>query len=112
MEEEKSGGGSPGTVGAEETKKHGTAAAVQNGEQAEEKDTRKAGFVRRNSSEPPGKMEAGKTVIPTEEPPRKRFQIPRKTKKGGAPLPFYRARSSRACRPPATHRGVMVVLDR
>ncbi|XP_040215184.1 protein TASOR isoform X2 [Rana temporaria] len=81
MEEEKSGGGSPGTAGAEETKKHGTAAAVQNGEQAEEADTRKAGFVRRNSSEPPGKMDAGKTVIPTEEPPRKRFQIPRKTKK-------------------------------
>ncbi|XP_077308164.1 protein TASOR isoform X3 [Lithobates pipiens] len=84
MEEEKAGavrdgGGSPGTAGAEETKTHGGAAA-QNGEQAEEADTRRTGFVRRNSSEP-GKMEAGKTVIPTEEPPRKRFQIPRKTKK-------------------------------
>ncbi|PIO27912.1 hypothetical protein AB205_0038600, partial [Aquarana catesbeiana] len=84
MEEEKTsaardGGGSPGTAGAEDTKTHG-AAAAQNGEQAEEADTRRASFMRRHSSEP-GKMEAGKTVIPTEEPPRKRFQIPRKTKK-------------------------------
>ncbi|KAM5148264.1 protein TASOR isoform 2-T2 [Mantella aurantiaca] len=80
------GGGSPITT--EETTRTYGCAAAQNGEQAEETNGRKAGFVRRHSNEPT-KMEGGgggKGGTPPEEPPRKRFQIPRKTKKALQPL--------------------------
>ncbi|XP_072277012.1 protein TASOR-like [Pyxicephalus adspersus] len=70
-------GGSPKPTN-EETK-------TQNGEQAEEADAQRSGFRRRHSStsSEPTKMEGsgeGKGVTPPEEPPRKRFQIPRKTR--------------------------------
>ncbi|XP_018411781.1 PREDICTED: protein TASOR [Nanorana parkeri] len=97
MEEEKpsaarDGGESP-KAAAEDTRTHSAVAAAQNGEQAqgEEVDARRAGFRRRHSStsSEPAKIEGGGKGAPSpEEPPRKRFQIPRKTKKGGALQPL------------------------
>lgn len=90
MEEEKHGAARDGGTSpiAAQARTH---AAAQNGEQSEEAETKKAGLVRRHSIEP-SKTEGGggwKGAAPQEEPLRKRFQIPRKTKKGGAALFHY-----------------------